>query len=738
VPISRAVALVRRHLLVLGLVFVLGVGGTAFELKQMPKQYTASATILIEPQRTQVSDLQAISPDPGDVASLVRTQIDILRSNRLVLGVVRSLDLVDNPEFHSRAGGLRGLLDRARHWASLGAGEVGPPRQDQREQLVAAILQGKIGFTNETRSSVLGVSVTTGNPRLSADIANAMARQFLDFKRNEKFAAMQRAHDWFQEQLGTLSEQVRAADLAAEAYRREHGLEEQPPDTGNTLTRTATTNRQQLDEISRQLTDVSRERALKEGQLAQAQAVMRGALPAAALPEVLSSASISQLLAQIAAVSGREAQLETAQGANNPELVATRAQFARLQARLQQEMANVAASLSTTVQAARAQEKSLRAQLDQLRAAVSDENSAEVGLQALQARARATRGIYESFLTRATQLANVAGIQEPDASLVSAAEPPLGPSSPKMMRMLGVSALLSLVLGVVVAVVIERLRPGFGVPEELETAVGLPMLAAMPRWGRAGRVRGDEARWKRSRPAITLEASFDMLRGQFRAMGETRPTVVMVTSALPREGKSVFAARLARNAARAGWRVMLVECDFRRPSIAAMFGLPPGPGLSQVLNGTLLGSEDAALHQPVSQLHVLPAGWVQGDPQELLASRRMEALLAAARERYDLVILDTPPVLPVPDALVLGARADATLMLVRWEKTPRAVVQDAVRILRESRARVMGTVMTRVNMRTAQIVGGRMSHALGYYDGYHTYAGGKARGVEPASSVSPR
>ncbi|MBS0558653.1 MAG: polysaccharide biosynthesis tyrosine autokinase [Proteobacteria bacterium] len=735
VPIGRALSLIHRNLWVVILILGLGLGGAAVVLKSMPKQYTAGATILIEPQRTQVSDLQAISPDPGDVASLLRTQIDILRSTRLALGVVRALDLTSIPVFQPHSGGIKAMLFRALQ--AVGLSDPVPHDQltpQQADQVAALVLQDMLSFTNEAHSSVLGVSVTTGNAALSAAIANEVAKQFLDFKRNEKFAAMQRAHDWFQEQLGTLGDQVHAADLAAENYRRQHGLEEQPPDTG-TGERTVSANRQQLDAISRQLSDVSRERALKEGQLAQAQAVLKGAMPASALPEVLTSTAVAGLISQIAAASGREAQLETAQGANNPELVATRALVARLQAKLQQEMGNIVMSLTASVQAARSQEASLRTELEKLRRAVADENSAEVGLQELQAKARATRGIYESFLTRVAQLANVAGIQEPDAALVSSAQVPLTPSSPKTMQVLVLAAMGSMVIGIALAVMIERLRPGFGEPEVLEAALGLPMLAVMPRVSAAGQAQAETGP-PRKRSAIMLDAALDKLRGQLRALGEKRPTVVMVTSALPQEGKSVFAARFARNAARAGWRVMLVECDFRRPSIARAFGLPPGAGLSQILNGTLLGSEDAVLHTPMPHLHVLPAGWVQGDPQELLASRRMEALLATARERYDLVVLDTPPVLPVADALVLSSRADATLMLVRWEKTPRSAVQDAVRMLRDSRARILGTVMTRVSMRTAQIVGGRISHALGYYDSYH--ARQKHPQVRSASAFSPK
>jgi capsular exopolysaccharide synthesis family protein len=734
VPFGRFSAILRRHLWVVVLTFVVGFGGAAAVVSHMPKQYTAEAAILIEPQRTQVSDLQAISPDPGDVGSLVRTQIDVLRSPGLARGAVKTLQLIDNPEFSPHPGGmmtrLKGLL------ATLTGRPAPPPRvpsDDERLEVAAAILAGKMSFANETRSSVLRVAVTTGDADLSASIANEIARQFLDFKRQEKFTAMQRAHEWFQDQLATLGEQLRLADLAVEQYRQQHRLDEQPP-TDGAGPPTATVNRQQLEAIGQQLAEVSREGALKEAQLAQAQRVMRGEMPASALPEVLVAPVIGELMAQVATAAGHEAQLATAQGGGNPELASVRGQLRKLQTRLAQEMGNVVSGLETQVRAARTQEDLLRQRLEELRGVVSGENSAQVGLQALQTKARATRSIYESFLTRATQLANVAGIQEPDASLVSAARPPLGPSAPQPTRLLAVAGLLSAVVGVALAIVIERTRGGFSVPEQIEATLGLPLLAAVPTLPRRAQPwtiqpwtrRGGQGlgRWiprrRRSpgRAEMAFIAALDKLRGQLRALGEGHPRLLMVTSALPREGKSVFAAGLARNAAAAGLRVMLLECDFGCPSLAGQFGLPPGAGLGEILTGRVLGDRASVIHETAPRLHVITAGGTEGDPQELLASSRMTELLAALRARYDLVILDTPPVLPVADALLLARRADATLLVVRWEATARAATQDALRLLHASRARIAGTVMTRVDLRTAAMAGGRMSYALRHSTGY--------------------
>jgi polysaccharide biosynthesis transport protein len=716
VPIGRVILILRRHFWVVIGVFLLGVGVTDIVVKGMPKRYTAEVSILVEPQRTQVSDLQAISVDPGDIGTVVRTQIDILRSPTLAVNIVKALHLTDVSEFTPTSGGPLSAVTAM--LSNLGIMQSAPRRQPAYEDMVdiaAALLTTKIAFFNEARSGVLRVDVTTQDAELSANIANELARQFLDYKRQAKFAAMQRAHDWFQEQMGLLSEQLRAAERDIEKYRHENRLDEDSPDIGDTIGRTPTINRQQLDAISRQVSEASRDLVQKEGQLQQAQLALHGKVSVGTLPEVVVSPLITLLLNQIAAIEGREGQLLASQGPGNPELASVRSQLAKLRFTLDREMTNVANSLTNQVNVARLQKHSLEVRMEEIRNAVSVENSAQVGLRALQTKARATRGIYESFLTRATQLANVAGIQEQDASLVSAARAPLGPSAPQVSRILIVAAGLFLVLGVVAACIADRLRRGFSMPEEFEAVLGIPLIGLLPRVGRRT-LRSPTT----GRAGIALTASLDKLRGQIRVMGDSQPRVVMVTSALPREGKSVFAAALARNAAAAGWRVLLVECDFRCPTLATQFRVNPALGLSDVLSGNMLGDSYSVLSEPEPGLHLITAGRAKGSPQEMLASYRMGELMAAWRIKYDLVLLDTPPVIPVADALVLARQVDSTMLVVRWEKTTRDATQDALRLLNGSGARIMGAIMTRINLRTAAMSVGRMSYAFSTYHGLYS------------------
>jgi succinoglycan biosynthesis transport protein ExoP len=714
VPLWQLLSILRRHIWLMLTVLAVGIGGTAMFVRQLPKQYTASATILVQPQRTQVSDLQAISSDATDINGLIRTQIDLLRSPALAMNVVKSLDLTSVEEFNPHGGGLMTKIRaRLQRYGLLPPAPELEPEFDDQVQIAGIILSGKLSFANEAKSSVLSVSVTTQSPKLSAEIANEVAKKFLDFKRQEKFAAMQRAHDWFQDQMGKLAVEVSSADRAIVQFRHEHGLEELPPDDG-TASHSDTITRDKLKTISQQMTQIAREIALKQGQLAQARAVMRGDTPPDKLSSVIASPPVIALLTLLSQVAGHEAQLASSQGGGNPELLSVRAQRQKMQARLEREMANVVASLDNDIKAEQAQTELLHHQVDQVRSAVSKENSALTELGVLQTKARALRSIYESFVNRATQLANVAGIQEQDASLVSSARPPLGPSSPQTTRWVGVAGLLSLVLSIALACLIERLRSGFSMPEQVEATLGIPLVTVVPTVSRAT-LRGRN----KTKADVAFAASFDKVRAQIRTMGEKRPKVIMIASAMPGEGKTTFAIGLARNAAAAGMRVILVECDFRCPSLARQIGLQPNVGLRDILSTGLLGETGKVIREPEPRLHVLPAGRAAGDPQEMLASKPMHALLDSMSSQYDLVLLDTPPVLPVSDALVLAEQADATFIVVHWEKTARAPALDAARLLHNCRANVIGAIMTRVNLRTAVRLGGRMSYAFGHYRGYH-------------------
>jgi uncharacterized protein involved in exopolysaccharide biosynthesis len=317
-------------------------------------QYTASASVIIEPQTTQVSDLQAIGSDSGDVASLMRTQIGILTSPWLARAVVTALHLTQNPEFSPGRGGATSSVVTRLQKLGLVPVRADAPRPNDKIAIAADILADKMIFSNDAQSFILGIAATTGNPGVSAAIANEVVKQFLDFKIDEKFTAMERARDWLQGQVASLGIQVHDDDQAVETYRLSHGLSEETPDDigdGTIGPQAQTVNRQQLDAMSAELVQVASDLSLREGALAQARAAATGSIPRADLPAVLDSPVIAQMLDDTSLASSDAASLATSEGANNLSLRSTRARLTTLQAQTQGVMASIARSLGVEVAA---------------------------------------------------------------------------------------------------------------------------------------------------------------------------------------------------------------------------------------------------------------------------------------------------------------------------------------------------------------------------------------------------
>lgn len=693
VPFSLAMGMLRRRAPLILVILALGLGAGYAILSQMTLQYSAEVAILIQQRRTPVSDLQTISAEPGSASNEIRTQIDILRSPALARQVILRTGLLDEPEFQPAPG----LTARAMAALRQAFGITSPPAreltQDERVELLTYGLLGRMTIANEVRSNVMKIGITTASPALSARIANAYADEFLEASRRQKYAAARRAQEWLEGRLRDLAAKVRESERAVAEFRAAHGLRDNAGDRRGQ--RSPSVAEQQLAAVSAQVTAAAADRARKEAQAAQVAQMLRTPDGRDTLPEVLGSSLIQRLREAEASAAAREAEIASRAGARSPDLIAARAQRAGLQARIRQETQNALAGLQNELATARAQEASLRETLNGLRNTVAAEQTAEIQLQQLLAEADANRSIFESFLGRSTQLANVSGIQEADAEIVSPAVPPLGPSAPKKGRALAVIGMIALVIGVGIAVLIERLRTGFRTPEELEAKTGLPVVGVVPKLPRRMRkLVASEARH------VDFDAALSRMRGTLQVMHDGRsPQMLIVTSALPAEGKSLLAAGLARNAAEAGLKVLLIDCDMRNPTLASLLELPAGPGLSDLLLGTMIAGKEPVVRRAPGGFDVITTGATARSAQDLLASSSMDGLLRAVRARYDVVVLDTPPVLAVTDTMLLVRKADAVLMTTRWDQTPQSVVQSAVRLLRNSGALNMFAALTQVDLR---------------------------------------
>lgn len=703
-PVEKAVSpmlifsIMRRRKVGILLVAIPLCAGAIATIAGMRPSFVATASVLVQERKPIIADF---APSAGTIATdsvAVRTQADILRSADLARGIVQTLHLIDRPEFSpAKSNELAPLLLALRPYDQWGLidrtglmAEASALTLHEREEIATQTLLGMTTVVNDGRSYVIDVKVkvtaasSADAPeaaKLSAALANAYVTAYTQFTGRVKKDTLRQAYGLFDERIATLQGKMRAADASVQAYRAETGLIEDRAAGGNG--RPVTIASQQLAQLNTELIAAIADRSHKEASLLQVIAAANGKIDLRAVPEVVASPLIQRLREQQADLGAKEAALATSRGIGSPDLQAARGSQRDVAAKIGLETGNIAASLRNAVQATKAREAAVRGQLVELQAEVGMQGRNEVKLRELENEADIARTIYSTYFKRAQETATQVDMQEPDALVVSRAGVPLRPAPPSKSTLAAAAVVLSFFVATVVALVRERMQAGFRGSEQLTAATGLEALGFLPTVRNVRR-----ALTFRDRDSAFSQAVFSTRALLRLSMDRGGARVVMVTSALPREGKTLLCSALARNAALAGERVLLIDCDLRRPAVGRNIAASANDAFADV---TIYRDESSSL-----DIVLLSAG--TGSPQDLFASAKMRNLIAMLRERYDLILLDTPPVLAVSDARVLALVADMTVLAVCWKRTPQALINSAATALRGSGAKLAGAVITQVNL----------------------------------------
>jgi capsular exopolysaccharide synthesis family protein len=677
------------------------------QIASMIPLYDARALVLIDTRRNAMSDLQAIvSGSQADLLQ-VQTQVDILRSQALAIEVARRLDLMREPEFAAaitrRPGGL------AAQFAPLLAlaGRTPPPApvltDDEKLRSAAIILAAdKLTVVNDARSYVIAVQARTEDPELAARIANTYAEVYLAFNKQLKDSAVLRANNFLDQRLAPLKDRLREAEREVANYREQTGLiEDRSTSSGGE--RRVTVLGQQLAQLNNQLVQATAARLQREVSLEQIREAQRGRGSLYAIPEVVASPLIQRLRTQQSEVSSRLASLAQSRLEANPAVMALRAEEREVRLRIDDEVAKIVGSIISEVAAARAREEALRQSLADMQGQVADQNKAEIRLRELETEATAARIVYTETLNRAEQNSNQRDGQQPDATMISPATVPLLAAPPTKRQLLVLSFFASCLIAVIAALVRDRLETGFRTAEQVEEETGLSALGFIPR------ARDRTTALMLDDRDVPFAEAVNTVRGALQMADVAgRPKVVLVTSALPDEGKTFFSVALARSVARAGGRSLLVDCDLRRPGVATTLGLAPRQGVAALVPGQ--GVAELVQRDEATQLDVITAAGARENVQTIVSSDALRSLVNEARAHYDIIVIDSPPVLAVVDSRVLSLMADSVVMVVRWRRTPRMLVLQALKQLRVYGAKVAGVVVTQANLR-----------ALAASEGSHAY-----------------
>lgn len=711
----------RGKFLILACVALIVVPALLF-LQQAIPRYSAEARIMVEAAETNDVLIDRNLSRQRLTEAVVQTEADLIASTLLARRVVDRLRLAEDPEFNGRLrtprpldqvmaalNPLSWIPDFLRSKEDPVAGLAPQARADvERARIVRAFL-ARMQVRPQRRSYIISVQFTSESREKAALIANTVAELYVVDRLEASFEDARRVTGWLGERLETLQRDVVAAEGAAEDFRAVHGLRRKNE-------RQVTVSDQQLSELSSRLVIARSELAQKQAKLDQARTLVRSRGSVETSTEALQSPLIQRLREAEAMKSREMSEALKTYGDRHPRILGIRADLGDLQGKIASEVDKIASSVANEVEVSTAGVRSLERELDVLKRQTNVAGEAEVRLRELERQADASRGLYEAFLTRFKREAEQERMQRANARIVSPADVPVVPSYPPTRYMLSVALLAALALGVVLVFILDRLDSAVRSADDAEELTGLPTLAMIP----LQRTNSDRpVEEVLQRPRSPLADGVRSLRTALeQGDGAADAKVVLVTSSVPKEGKTFVSLCLALLFSKVEGRVLLIDGDVHRPRLHSAIGIDGERGLAQVLTG------EASFEEVVQQgvgggLDFLPAGRYP-HLSELIKGPQVEALIAALSGRYDRIVIDSPPVLAVSDTRVLARLADRVVYLVKWNSTPRDAVYNGMKLLRSAGVAVFGVALSQVNQRKHARYGyGDYGHYYGRYRDYY-------------------
>ena len=667
------------------------------------KRYTASSTVQINDSSGGVlgskEDLPGDSMPSYDIDRTLKTQTDIVQSRGLALRVAQKLNLVGNARLYEAQG--------------MKAPPPGSDPQALRDQ-AASLLTGNLTVRLPRDSRIVAISYESSDRELSAQVANAYAGEFIQSNLQRKFDSSSYARSFLGEQLDEAKLKLENSERALNAYARAAGIIRTGASSvdgadGKTVTdRGSSITSASMQQLNAAANDATARRIEAEGRW---RAVSSG--PLLSSPLVLANSTVITLLTEKARVEAQLSQDRANHLPDYPSVRAKQAELTTLNQQLNSVASNVRNSVRSDYQAALSVERSLQSKVGELKAQTMTEQDRSVQYNLLAREADTNRQLYEGLLERFKTLNAVAGVSLSNVSIIDNAEVPKTPSSPNLLKNL----LFGLILGVGLASLIVFFKSQFDdairVPEDIDTKLGLPLLGVIPQ------APADDVEQELADPKSAMSEAYNSLRGSLLySTSEGLPQIMLVTSAQASEGKTTSSMAIAAGLARMGRRVLLIDADMRRPSLHGRFKLPNEHGLSTLLTS----HEPLASHiakTPQDNLMVLVAGPIPPSPTELLSTSRMEGIFQEAASNFDVVVVDSPPILGLADSPLMSALVDGVIFVVEAERSRHGSLKAALRRLRAMRPVLLGTVLTKFNPLKA---GNRYSeyYGAGYYQYEHT------------------
>lgn len=666
---------------------------------RMPPAYTTSAQVLLETRQERVLTSEQVVSNLTASPAVIAGEVELIRSSMLIGRVVDELNLTDHPDYDPRvirdAGPVRTAMRALRRLISGPAAESALSEDDIRV-LTVSKLQRDITVSQVGISFAIRISAKASSPQLAAQIANSIAAEYVEALRAVRSDAAQRATGWLEARIADLSTQVEAADREVVAFRAQMA-EQFGGDTEATEQLLADLNSRYI------ATRIEHSDAAFRYQMVRDLYENQGF---DAVADIVSSPLLDTLAQRRAELLLQRAEMAETMGDRARGIIGITAQIRDIERSIAAELLRQIESIRSQMDMATHRESALLEAMQEIQDRMAKVSAANVTLEQLERSADALRETYSSTLVRFMETAAQGDSQLPDVQIISVARPPSAPSEPRTALLLALAAFVALALGVAAAFIREALNTSVRSTDALRDLTGLPVITGLPF------VRGMRRNWdwfareikSASEPAYT-EAIRNIRVKLFDMRGEDRPKILTVTSAVASEGKTSTSLMLAHMLAKKSFAVLVIDADLRRSaSLEAVGADPKGGCLVDFLEGKVQLA-DAIQHLPDFEFDMmLPLRTVKNAGDLVTSKAFSDVLLPTVADYYDVIIIDTAPVLAATDALFLCRHSDAILMLVKAQSTPAKAVSEALTRLEDAGAVIAGTVLTQVQRKDDSVI----------------------------------
>jgi succinoglycan biosynthesis transport protein ExoP len=755
IDVERLLGMAARQAKVVAVCAIIGLFLGVIYLQTTPKQYMSAASVLIDEGLNKVvDDISAASQTMQTDASLL-SQIEILSSARLASVVVDKLKLDQNEAFMNPPqsalakgiGFLRGVVGYFRGSSADDIPGIQNVDEATRQAMIKTAthdyavlkLQSEVQAQRNGRSYVISIGYQATDPALATAITKAYADAYLADQLNASFDATERAALWLQGRLTELRESSQQAAMAVEKFRAEHGLSANSD--GQLL------SDKQLADLNAQLIVAQADTARASARYQQYKAIVDSGSESAFNDSAIgadqpSSSVIIALKTRYLAVAKRLQDVETNFGKDHPQAVALAKEKADVSAQIFGQLKQLTESYRNDFEVAQARETALRDKISTAAGKSSIDNQSQVKLKELDQQAQALTTLYQTFLSRYEEASQQQSFPVGKVRIISDATMPLAASSPRTLRVLALSLVLGLMLGAGFGGLNEFNERFFRTGEDIRDRVGLKFLGYLPTIGGGkvkdakaddlpadGKVASLSAAERRARMRVSIDAPASMFAETLRnakiafdvVMEDRGSRVIGVISVLPGEGKSTVAANLAGLLAANGARTLLIDGDLRNPGLSRSLGMEAEQGLMEaVVNGQTWQSVGKVDRQ--TKLAIIPAV-LRGQfshTSELLGSAGMRRFIENAKETFEYIIVDLPPLGPVVDAKAFAPLVDGFVLVTEWGRTPRNMVRSMLESEPYIANKVIGAVLNKVDLKKLAKYGS-LGGSERFFDRYSAY-----------------